>query len=113
MVRRTKAHAEREGWVPPMGWDDIDTDADREVLEPDTEIDVVVVELATRGERPGLLTVEERHQVVRVLHSRQHFDSVIAAACGVSTKTIERDRELLGLPGIPQDGRNTREVHAA
>lgn len=102
-VRRTLARAAQAGWVPPLAWDDIDSD-----LAPgkgEDGIDDVAVDLATTGHRVTL-TVPERHQVVRQLTARNYFDSEIATMCGVSAKTIERDRRQLGIPGVDPGSRD-------
>lgn len=86
------------GWVPPLAWDDIDTDAAPPTTE-DVEIDVdeVAIELAIAGEQVKL-TRTERLLALRTLHSHGHFDGELAARLGVDIKTIERDRKHLGLP---------------
>lgn len=99
-VFRVRAQARRQGWVPPLAWDDIDNDpapatATREALL----VDEVAVANAIAGHLVAPLTTAERHQAVRRLHALHLFDSEIAARCGVNVKTIERDRNALGLHG--------------
>lgn len=115
MVARAKARAKAAGWVPPLAWDDIDTDpappdsavdeleqepADR-VDGPDADdlyVDEIAVALAVRGEQVNL-TREERHLAVTTLNRyRGYDDPTIAKMLGVSDKTIARDREYLHLP---------------
>lgn len=98
MITRTRRRAAREGWVPPMGWDDIDTDPAAPLADADADyVDVVLVDLAVHGHRVQL-TTQERHLAVRQLHAAGHGDYLIADMLLVSDKTIARDRELLGLP---------------
>lgn len=99
-IRRATRRAARLGWVPPMGWDDIDTDptppvrdvSDATIGEPDE----VAIAAAIDGHRPHLTTAE-RHAALKVLHTRGHWDGALAHLLSVSTRTIERDRRLLGL----------------
>lgn len=91
------ARAAANGWVPPMAWDDIDTDPEPQFGETDTEIlDDVAVAEAVAGHRPHL-THAERLAAVRHLHAAGHWDPVIANTLGVSSKTVSRDRIELGL----------------
>lgn len=66
-----RAAAARGGWLPPLAWDDIDTDeqasdaltcADKSVEEPD--VDPVVVERVLAGDRLPANRAE-RHEVIR------------------------------------------------
>lgn len=95
---RNTAAARR--WLPPLAWDDIDNDVEPPVPEPiDGCVDQIAVDLALAGENVRL-TIAERHQVVAALVRLGRSDSGIAAATGVSSKTIERDREHLGLQSL-------------
>lgn len=92
---RNTATARR--WLPPLAWDDIDNDVEPPVPEPiDGCVDQIAIDLALAGENVRL-TIAERHQVVAGLVRLGRSDSEIAAVTGVSSKTIERDREHLGL----------------
>lgn len=102
MIARTIRAARAAGWVPPLGWDDIDEDAEPVAVEADTEIDTIAVELAVAGTRVSL-TIDERHEVVRQLNARGYSDSTIAAMAGVSAKTVERDRKQLGIPAVEEN----------
>lgn len=96
---RMRTRALLEGWVPPLGWDDIDTDETPADAVDLVVIDDVAVDLATRGHQVTL-TVEERHVAVRQLHAAGYHDSDIARMLRVSVRTIERDRAHLELPGL-------------
>lgn len=99
-IRRATRRAARLGWVPPMAWDDIDTDPTPPVRDdtaaPSDEPDEVAIAAAVDGHRPHLTTAE-RHAALKVLHARGHWDKTLADLLSVSTRTIERDRGLLGL----------------
>ncbi|OYC97234.1 hypothetical protein CI089_01390 [Microbacterium sp. Yaish 1] len=88
--------AQAAGWVPPLAWDDIDTDPEPQQGE-DAGVDEIAIALAVDGQ-PVRLTREERHIALRELHAFGHLDSELAARLGVDVRTIDRDRKLLGLP---------------
>ncbi|QOC28867.1 hypothetical protein IC744_16255 [Microbacterium hominis] len=94
-ITRTIRRAQRAGWMPPMAWDDIDTDPEPQTGE-DAPVDEIAVELAVHGNRIRL-TRDERLLAVRQLHAAGHSDELIAHMLLVSDKTITRDREHLGL----------------
>lgn len=98
-VQRLKKLGESRGWVPPLAWDDIDTDfGPRLSVVPDTEvIDELAVEFAIAGHRVTL-TRNERHLAVTALHARRFNDQEISEMLRVADKTILRDREYLNLP---------------
>lgn len=106
-IARTKRHARALGWVPPMGWDDIDTDPEPPACDDGDGIDVIAVELAVEGARIELSRAE-RHLAVAQLHAAGHGDQVIADMLCVSDKTIGRDREHLGLPAVEEPTSLTR-----
>lgn len=94
---RTEAQA--RGWMPPLAWDDIDTDKAPAltVVEPE-HIDPVAVELAMAGENVKLTPVERltalhrlcdqglsASRIAVILHmntaaARRQFDAYIASA---------------------------------
>lgn len=98
-VRVTMRRAQAAGWVPPLAWDDIDTDPGPYV--PDAEdgpvLDMVAIELAVEG-HPVALTQEERLLAVTHLNGRGFSDNAIAHMLQVTGRTILRDRTALGLP---------------
>ncbi|MCB9377045.1 MAG: hypothetical protein H6515_14415 [Microthrixaceae bacterium] len=55
--------ARKNGWLPPLAWDDIDNDPEPPTAEP-VELDEVVVERILAGERLDA-TATERAEVVR------------------------------------------------
>lgn len=110
-AQRAINRAQREGWSRPIDWDDIDLDEDPAtvtlMLTPPVEVvDDVAVLRAVEGSRVSL-TIQERREAVRQLHARGLNDKPIAAMLGVTSKTIERDRAFLGLPGnLPEHMRS-------
>lgn len=94
---RSLNRAARDGWAPPLAWDDIDTDPEPQAGDVDEEIiDDVAIAAAVDGHHPHL-TRAERLLALRRLHARGLWDPDLADLLSVSVKTIERDRELLGL----------------
>ncbi|VXB82812.1 hypothetical protein [Aeromicrobium sp. 9AM] len=65
----TRGRAARLGYVPPLGWDDIDNDEAPTVLDelPHTlrELDEVAVQRAMNGDRTVALTKPEREEIAR------------------------------------------------
>ena len=62
-ARYARTVARRQGWPPPLAWDDIDNDPEPPAGEP-VELDEVVVERILDGERLEA-TQEEKSEVVR------------------------------------------------
>ena len=98
-ITRAIRFASARRWVPPLGWDDIDTDEEPPVADDEAFIDEVAVELAASGERVRL-TSAERREVVRVLHARKLSDADIARRAGLTARTVLRIRDELGLPAV-------------
>ncbi len=46
------------GWVPPLGWDDIDTDPAPAVIDDGPVVDEIAIHLALRGEPVALTAIE-------------------------------------------------------
>lgn len=95
-VSHALGRAKRRGYAPPMAWDDIDTDEAPQVGEH-VDVDEVVVLRAVEGLHPTL-TVREREEAVRILHSHGRNDREIAALLDVADETAFRIRTRLGLP---------------
>lgn len=96
MIARTRRRALAAGWVPPLGWDDIDTDEEPPAGE-EAGVDEIAVAFAVQGARVEL-TREERLLALTQLHARGHSDKTLARMLCVCDRTIARDREHLGLP---------------
>lgn len=103
-VAMAKAYAQARGWVPPLAWDDIDTDEEPPAADPIgwDFVDEQVVQLAIAGQRTPM-THAERREVVRRLHREQWGDRRIASVAGMASETVLRIRQELGLPGIDRD----------
>ena len=92
--------AERHGWLPPLAWDDPDTDPEPPAVDRDLElVDDIAVALALQGDGPRL-TPAERRICVRTLWARRYSDNLIAATIRCDAKTVGRIREELELPAF-------------
>lgn len=92
-ANRTRAHAERMGWPPPLAWDDIDnpnekprTLTKREGVWDDQIDEAVVDRVVNEMRRPRKLTRAESAEVVRILLSRGVSTHVIANDYGVKAE---------------------------
>ncbi|ERG63508.1 hypothetical protein L332_03435 [Agrococcus pavilionensis RW1] len=101
---KARKFAEQRRWLPPLAWDDPDTDVEPPAGEELGEdfVDEAVVVLAVNGERPRM-TPAERREVVRMLHRERWGDPRIAEHAGMTARTVHRIRVELGLPGIDRD----------
>ncbi|MFA5898117.1 MAG: hypothetical protein WC829_03275 [Hyphomicrobium sp.] len=97
---RSLAMAKRNGWAPPLAWDDIDLDSAPDFGTPadDFTIDEQAVELACSGAHVRLHPVERR-EAVRRIHRERLSDRLIAERIGVEPRTVLRIREELHLAG--------------
>jgi hypothetical protein len=106
VVSATRAYAKTRGWLPPMAWDDIDTDPDPDPKRPDfavvrnhTElggeehIDEIAVERSLNGERDIRLTYAEKVEVMRRMSQRGASIRSIAAHLSTSKRTVSRHRD--------------------
>jgi transcriptional regulator with XRE-family HTH domain len=83
-VGTTRGRARAAGWHPPLAWDDDLID------DPNASPEPVIAQTAPP---------ETRDRRVRELHRLRWSDAAIAEAVGVTTRTIQRDRDRLDLPG--------------
>jgi transcriptional regulator with XRE-family HTH domain/DNA-binding CsgD family transcriptional regulator len=97
---RARAHAQHQGWPPPLAWDD-DTIDDPEA-NPATQddspgsIDEVAIARAVSGV-PVALNRAEREVAIPAMTAAGVSDSAIARLVGVTPQTILRDRHRLGV----------------
>ena len=103
-IDATRSHAREQGWLPPLAWEDIDTDPDpdphdrhdprRGNTDPDY-LDEIAIELAVAGEgiRLDRLTPAEQDEVVRRLTDRGSSIRDIAAQLATTTRTVSRRRK--------------------
>lgn len=117
--RRAKAsysraiqYAKERRWLPPLAWDDIETDAEPPVVEGESDgIDHVAVTLACAGERVRLSSAERRVAVTE-LHRSRLSDSAIAERLWITPRSVLRIRQELELPaavdasGTPVSGQS-------
>jgi transcriptional regulator with XRE-family HTH domain len=98
---RSISYAKQRRWLPPLAWDDIDTDTEPPVQDEIGGIDVMAVELAMSGERMRLSPPERREAITR-LHAHRWSDQRIAEQIGVAPRTVWRIRQELGLEAFEQ-----------
>jgi hypothetical protein len=97
-----QAHAAAQGWLPPLAWDDIDTDSTppaptAQPLQRD-DIDEIAVERALAGDNItyDALTPAEQQEVIRRLHARGTSIRDTAALLATTKRTVSRRRASLG-----------------
>lgn len=93
-VRREAA---AQGWLPPLAWDDIDTDPAQPTTPPaanEPDIDHVAVERALAGDGVSYdqLTSAEQQTVIAVLTDRGRSIRDIAAQLRTTKRTVSRRR---------------------
>jgi transcriptional regulator with XRE-family HTH domain len=94
---RARNYAAARRWLPPMAWDDIDTDVTPPTPELDDDfVDEVLVEIAMAGEHVRL-TIRERETAIARLNRGRFNDHQIAALLHVNERTILRERRRLGI----------------
>lgn len=74
---RAVNYAERRGWLPPLAWDDIDTDAEPPVLEENEQ---------TRGER----VLEDVEWLIESGESAEQILTTLGRTAGAISKLAER-----------------------
>ena len=88
--------ARRHGWLPPLAWDDIDTDPAPPTAGQEPLLDEIAIELALAG--PNVrLTRDERLEATRRGTERGLSLTQLSDLLGVDVRTIDRDRDDLGL----------------
>ncbi|WP_236832573.1 helix-turn-helix domain containing protein [Blastococcus sp. KM273128] len=92
-----RAFAAERGWLPPLAWDDVDTDSDpRDVkhAQPDDDLDEIAIERALAGDGVRLehLTPAEQDEVVRRLTERGKSIRDIAQQLATTKRTVSRRR---------------------
>lgn len=92
---RALNYAAAHRWLPPMAWDDIDTDPEPPVAEADTnDVDDAAVVLALAGDAVRLST-PERRECVRRLTESGWSSSAIADLLRCTPRTVVRLRSEL------------------
>jgi DNA-binding NarL/FixJ family response regulator len=97
-----RAHAVAQGWLPPLAWDDIESDpiTPPSIMSPGRDdIDEIAVERALAGD--GMvyddLTSAEQQEVVRRLTARGRSIRDIATQLATTKRTVSRRRASLGV----------------
>jgi transcriptional regulator with XRE-family HTH domain len=89
---RSRNYARAHRFLPPLAWDDIDTDVEPPAVDRDpTFIDDTAVELAMTGAQVHLTTLE-RIEAVRRLNARCLSDTEIAALLHINDRSVLRIR---------------------
>lgn len=83
-------------WLPPMAWDDIDTDDEPAVVDGEPVVDDVAIDLALRGEHVRL-TREERHLAIHLARERGYSLEETAQLLDITSRTVLR---VLHVPEI-------------
>lgn len=100
-ANRTRAHAEKMGWPPPLAWDDIDDPNERPqrdiagIGNPEDRLDhAVVFRVVSEVTRPRKLTRAESAEVVRALLAKGMTANAIEDIWG-----IRPDRHMAEIRG--------------
>jgi hypothetical protein len=102
--RSARRLAARNGWAPPLAWDDIDNDPTPIAPEPHPDdVDEIAIALAVSG-HVVRLTTPERRIVVAELVARGRTDGEIAPLAGCHRDHVARIRDALGLPAAYMAG---------
>jgi hypothetical protein len=96
-----RAYAVAQGWLPPLAWDDIDSDPTppSTIMPPGRDdIDEIAVERALAGDGVVYdeLTSAEQQEVVRRLTARGRSIRDIANQLATTKRTVSRRRASLG-----------------
>jgi len=96
-----QVHATAHDWLPPLAWDDIDTDVPpppAATKPPPDDVDEIAVERAMAGEdiHYADLTAAEQAQVIRRLTDRGRSLRDIAAQLATTKRTVSRQRAAVG-----------------
>lgn len=108
-ISRARNWAARQGWAPPLAWDDDELDHPRAVpgrairlrSRRPSAVDPGRVQLALDGVVDGDLTRAERLEAVRLLHRAGLNDLEINQRTGIHPGQVLRDRRDLGLAPHP------------
>lgn len=111
-ITRTRRYAAAHGWVPPLGWDDIDNDPEPPAALPSGDyIDEVAVLRALDGEALELNDLE-RIDVIRHLNAAGNGDPSIAAYLGCTARTVLRLRQRAGIPAAVNAAMNAQQARS-
>lgn len=90
---RAIRHAARQGWLPPLTWDDDSIDDPNHVPDAGDAggIDEIAVERACLGDPPARLTATDRHVAITRLLGAGLNHRQIAERVGVSRACVEMD----------------------
>jgi hypothetical protein len=98
LAETTRAEARRRGWIPPLGWDDIDGDPRPPVpREEPCDVDEIAVERALARDGVALrdLNAQEQALVIGALTKRGRSIADIADGLTTTARTVSRRRAAL------------------
>jgi plasmid maintenance system antidote protein VapI len=95
-VSKARRYAREHRWLPPLAWDDPDTDREPPVADV-VDVDEVAVDLAMHGDSVRLSAAERREAVRRLNVEARLADAVIAQRLALAPRTVLRIRQELGL----------------
>lgn len=98
---RRRTLAVSRGCVPPLAWDDIDTDPEPPTADQPVRVDHAAIQRVLDGDTTIKPTPTELKHIVRTLHKRGLTDAQIAARTNTKHNTIQATRQRLGLPLNP------------
>jgi hypothetical protein len=93
---RALGYSAKRRWLPPLAWDDIDTDVEPPVQDEVGGIDEMAIELAMGGDRVRLSHDERREAIVRLVAVKLS-DGEISERLHLADRTVWRIRQELGL----------------
>lgn len=108
---RSRARARKQGWRPPLAWDDIDNPAEKpDQVDPEIRsesyVDPAAVDRCLNGDLPGAHRTVKA-EAVRVLAGRRKPDREIAELIGCTERTVLRIRKDFGIAaGNPEHNPN-------
>lgn len=93
-------YARARRWLPPMAWDDIDTDDEPALVDEESVVDDVAIELALCGERVSL-TQEERHLAIHLARERGYSLEATAQRLNITSRTVMRVLHVPEISAVP------------
>lgn len=95
-IEKSVRYAAKNGWPPPLAWDDIDNDGGPATAAREEGVDEILVQNVCNGQ-PGRLNYLERIEAIRVLNARQLGDGAISAIVRIDKRSVFRIRSRWGI----------------
>lgn len=101
-AERSRRVAQSKGYIPPLGWDNIDTDPEPPANSFDkSTVDHAAIQRVLDGDTTIKPTPTELKHIITTLHARGLTDAQIATRTNTKHNTIQATRKRLGLPLNP------------